>query len=415
MATLIDRRALGHGIVAALLIAVILLVIVLIVLGSMVGFLVDWLWFSAVGYLNVFWTIIVAKAELFLAVFVATSRILWLNGALAFRLARTPWRQRRADVTWRDAGELTVGDVLEFLRDRLPWPVAVAAGAIILAAVVGWGEVHNWEVVLRFLHQVPYGAGDPLYGRDIAFYFFSLPAYLAIKNWLLVTLFLSAVVAGTVYWAYGHIEHHPQRRSMSSVAIAHGSLLLGLFFVVKAWSYFLDRYLLLYGDNGVVVGAGYTDVHAQLPVLWLLLSLAIIAAFCCWANLRVRNYKLPIVAAALVFGTSFVAAELGPALFQRVYVKPNELRLEAPYIQRNIASTQQAYNLHQVAVKPFPAEQSLTATTLVSNQATIDNIRLWDWQPLMDTYSQMQEIRTYYKFHDVDIDRYWLNGAYQAV
>jgi uncharacterized protein len=415
MAALIDRRALGHGIVAALLIAVILLVIVLIVLGSMVGFLVDWLWFSAVGYLNVFWTIIVAKAELFLAVFVATASILWLNGALAFRLARTRWRQRRADVAWSAAGELTVGDVLEFLRDRLPWSVAVAAGAIILALLVGWGEVHNWEVFLRFLRQVPYGMGDPLYDRDIAFYFFSLPAYLAIKNWLLLALFLSALLAAGVYWAHGHIEHRAQRPSISPAAIAHGSALLGLFFVVKAWSYFLDRYLLLYGDNGVVVGASYTDVHIQLPVLWLLTLVAVIAAFCCWVNLGVRTYKLPIAAAALLFGTSFVLAEIVPAIYQRVYVKPNELQLEAPYLQRNIALTQRAYNLHQVSVEPFPAEQNLTANALVSNQATIDNIRLWDWKPLMDTYSQMQEIRTYYRFHDVDIDRYWLDGAYQAV
>jgi uncharacterized membrane protein (UPF0182 family) len=142
---------------------------------------------------------------------------------------------------------------------------------------------------------------------------------------------------------------------------------------------------------------------------------AVIAAFCCWANLRVRTYKLPVAAAALLFGTSFVLAEIVPAIFQRVYVRPNELQLEAPYLQRNIALTQHAYSLHQVAVEPFPAEQSLTANALVLNQATIDNIRLWDWKPLMDTYSQMQEIRTYYRLHDVDIDRYWLDGAYQAV
>src|SRR3974390_693081 len=286
MATLISRRALGRGIVAALLVAIIIFVIFLIVLGSMVGFVVDWLWFSGIGYLNVFWTIIIAKAEVFLAVFVATAGILWLNGALALRFARMPWMARRSDIAWRNAGVVTVQDVLELARDRLPWPVVIAAAASILAVLVGWGEIHNWEIFLRFLHQVPYGAGDPLYGRDTAFFFFPLPAYLAIKNWLLVTLFLGALVAGTVYWAYGHIEHHPQRRSMSSVAIAHGSLLLGLFFVVKAWSYFLDRYLLLYGDNGVVVGAGYTDVHVQLPVLWLLIVLAVIPAFCFWAHLR---------------------------------------------------------------------------------------------------------------------------------
>src|SRR5271166_172967 len=415
MAILISRRALGRGIIAALLIALIVLVISLMLLGSMVGFVVDWLWFSAVGYLNVFWTVIIAKAEVFLAVFVATATILWLNGSLAFRFARPPWLESRAGIAWRDAGVVTVPDLLEFLRDRLPWSLVIAGVAMVLAALVGWGEVHNWEVFLRFLHQAPYGASDPLYGKDIGFYLFSLPAYAAIKNWLLLTLFLSALLAAAVYWVHGHIEYHAQRRSMSPAAIAHGSALLGLFFAVKAWSYVLDRYLLLYGDNGVVVGAGYTDIHVELPVLWLLIGLAVIAAFCCWANLGVRTYKLPVAAAAMLFGSSFVLAEIGPALFQRLYVKPNELQLEAPYIRRNIASTQLAYNLHQVAVEAFPAEQSLTVRTLESNQATIDNIRLWDWQPLMDTYSQMQEIRTYYKFHDVDIDRYWLDGAYQAV
>jgi uncharacterized protein len=164
-----------------------------------------------------------------------------------------------------------------------------------------------------------------------------------------------------------------------------------------------------------VVGAGYTDIHVALPVLWLLIALAVIAAVCCWANLRPRGFRLPVTALAMLFGTSLMLAEIGPALFQRVYVRPNELRLEAPYIQRNIAATQRAYNLHDVAVKAFPAEQNLTAQTLAASQATIDNIRLWDWQPLISTYSQMQEIRTYYKFHDVDIDRYWLDGAYQAV
>ncbi len=415
MTILTNQRALGRGVLAALLVAVIVLVISLILLGSMVGFVVDWLWFSAIGYLNVFWTIIFAKAEVFLAVFVATAIILWVNGSLAFRFARPPRMGHRADILWRDAGVVTLPDLLEFMRDRLPWSLVIFGLAIILATLVGWGEVHNWEVFLRFLRQAPYGAPDPLYGKDIAFYLFSLPAYAAIKNWLLLTLFLSALLAAAVYWVHGHIEYHVQHRSMSPPAIAHGSALLGLFFAVKAWSYFLDRYLLLYGDNGVVVGAGYTDVHVELPVLWLLIGLAVIAAFCCWANLGVRTYKLPVVAAAMLFGSSFVLAELGAALFQRVYVKPNELQLEAPYIQRNIASTQQAYNLHQVAVEAFPAEQDLTARTLESNRATIDNIRLWDWQPLMDTYGQMQEIRTYYKFHDVDIDRYWLDGAYQAV
>jgi uncharacterized membrane protein (UPF0182 family) len=192
-------------------------------------------------------------------------------------------------------------------------------------------------------------------------------------------------------------------------------VLLGLFFAVKAWSYGLDRYLLLYGDNGVVVGASYTDIHVGLPVLWLLIGLSIVFALAAWANVRMRTYRIPAAAAALVFGGSLVLSELVPGFFQRVFVKPTELQLEKPYIQRNIALTQQAYDLHQITAKPFPAEQDLTLKTLEANKATIDNIRLWDWSPLMDAYVQLQEIRTYYKFHDVDVDRYWLDGTYQSV
>jgi uncharacterized protein len=415
MTLLISRRSLRRGTAGALLIAIVLMVGFLIVLGSMASFVVDWLWFSAIGYLHVFWTIIVAKGVVFLVVFTVTASILWVNGWVALGLSQSAGLHRRTDFEWTNAGAVTLPDVLDAMRHRLPWSAVIYGSAIVLAMLVGWGEIHNWGVFLRYLHQAPFGASDPVFGRDIGFYLFSLPAYLAIKNWLLWTLFLSALLAGVVYWIRGDIEYHAQRRSVSPAAIAHGSVLLGLFFAVKAWSYGLDRYLLLYDDNGVVVGAGYTDIHVQLPVLWALIGIAVLVAFGCWANVRFRTYKPPAVAAAILFGSSLLLSEIVPAVIQRVYVKPNELQLERPYIQRNIASTQLAYNLHQVAVDAFPAEQSLTAKTLAANKVTIDNVRLWDWQPLMDTYGQMQEIRTYYKFHDVDIDRYWLDGTYQAV
>jgi uncharacterized membrane protein (UPF0182 family) len=409
------RRAPWRGVVVALLIAATGAAICLLLLGLMGDFLVDWLWFSSVGYLHVFWTTIFAEAVVFFTVFLATAIILWVNGLLASSFARSPWTQRPADLEWKRAGVATLPDVLELLRHRLPWPLVIAGGASVLAVLVAWGEVHNWGVFLRFFYQVPYGANDPLYDKDISFYLFSLPAYVVIKNWMLLTIFLSALFAGAVYWVHGDIQYDAQRRSISPTAIAHGSVLLGFFFGVKAWSYGLDRYLLLYGDNGVVVGASYTDIHVELPMLWLLIGLSIVAAFAAWANLWIRTYRLPAAAAVLVFGGSFVLSGMVPGLFRHVFVKPSELEREKPFIERNIALTQRAYNLHQITAKPFPAEQDLTFETLEDNKATIDNIRLWDWQPLIDTYAQLQEIRTYYKFHDVDVDRYWLDGAYQSV
>jgi uncharacterized membrane protein (UPF0182 family) len=409
------RRAPWRGAVVVVMIAAIVLSICLILLGLMGDFLVDWLWFSSVGYFDVFWTTIFAEAVVFFTVFLATAIILWVNGLLASSFARSPWTQRPADLEWKRAGVATLPDVLEFMRHRLPWPLVIAGGASVLAVLVAWGEVRNWGVFLRYFYQVPYGTNDPLYEKDIGFYLFSLPAYVVIKNWMLLTLFLSALFAGAVYWVHGDIQYDAQRRSISPTVIAHGSVLLGFFFAVKAWSYGLDRYLLLYGDNGVVVGASYTDIHVELPVLWLLIGLSIVAALAAWANLWVRTYRLPAAAAVLVFGGSFVLSGMVPGLFRHVFVKPSELERERPFIERNIALTQRAYNLHQITAKPFPAEQDLTSETLEANKATIDNIRLWDWQPLIDTYAQLQEIRTYYKFHDVDVDRYWLGGAYQSV
>jgi uncharacterized protein len=404
-----------RGLIGAVLLAAIVLVAGLIVLGLVGDFLVDLLWFSAVDYAGVFWTTLGAKSAVFLIAFAGSAVILWANATLAFRLAATPAPWQPAPFVPQSVPAGLLPELLEFIRSHVPRQVLVAAVAGTVAAVIAAAEISNWDLFLRFLYHVPYGQSDPLYGNDIGFYLFTVPAYVVVKNWLLATLVLGAVLAAAAYWLQGDIVLDSQQRFVSPAAIAHGSALLGLLFAVKAFSYWLDRYQLLYGDNGVVVGAGYTDAHVQLPVLWLLIALALIAAVACAANLRRRTWRLPAAAAATLFAASLLLGDVVPALFQRIYVKPNELRLETPYLRRNIALTQQAYNLHQIAVKPFPVEQSLTSDVIGANRATIDNIRLWDWQPLMDTYGQMQEIRTYYRFHDVDIDRYWLDGAYQAV
>ena len=386
----------------------------LVALRSAAEVLVDWFWFSALGYPEVFWTVLRAKVALFLAVIAASFIVLWLNGFVAYRLAERHRRLSPVVSPWGSTGNPTLAAFLARRSWWIPWRSLVAGGALVLAALVALGEASNWDAALRFIRQAPYGEADPLFGKDIGFYLFSLPAYVELKNWMLLTLALSVLVAGAVYWARGDLA--PEKRPPATPwVIAHGSVLLGLFFAVKAWSYWLDRYLLLYGDNAVVVGASYTDIHVELPALLALVGLALAAASASWANIWVRTYMLPAAAAVLVFGGSIALALAVPALFERLYVKPNELQLETPYLKRNIALTREAYNLRQITVKPFPAEQGLTFQSLQANRATIDNIRLWDWQPLMATYAQLQEIRTYYKFHSIDIDRYEIDRSYQQV
>jgi hypothetical protein len=408
------RKAPGQSAVVGIIIAAIVIGIGLFLLSLASDFLVDWLWFSSIGYLQVFWTTIGAEAIVFFAVWAGTAILLWLNGWLATRFVRRRSPQVAAASVWKAAGPAPP-DLLAIMRDRLLRSRVIAGGAGLLAVLVAAAEVGNWGVILQFFYHVPYGADDPLFNKDISFYLFVLPAYILIKNWILFTLVLSALFAAAIYWVHGEIEYDTHHRSMSPTVIAHGSGLLGLLLLIKAWSYGLDRYLLLYRDNGVVVGASYTDIYVGLPGLWLMIGLSVIAAFVALANLRVRTYRLPAGAVMLVVIGSVVLSGAAPTLFRYFVVKPSELQLEKPYIERNIALTRRAYNLDQIATKPFAAEQKLTFKTLDANKATIENIRLWDWLPLSDTYAQLQEIRTYYKFHDLDVDRYWLDGSYQSV
>jgi uncharacterized protein len=400
-------------------VAIAVIVACLIALGRASSVVVDWAWFSTIGYIGVFWTGFATKLVLFVTVFVVSALLLWVNGTLALRFALP--RQLRPTATL-DAGFTNVralpgptAGLFGLASPLLPWRLLILTVALAIGLLIAMGETGKWDLILRFIYQVPYGQDDPLFDKDIGFYLFSLPAYIALKNWMLIILILSTLLAGTVYVMHGLINLDRRPWRISPAAIAHGSALLGVYFAAMAWSYALDRFLLLYDDNSVVVGAGYTDVHVELPVLWLLVSVATGAAVVAWVNVRLRTYRLVIGATVLVFGSSFACGELFPGLFQRFYVKPSELQLEAPYIQWNIALTREAYNLQKITVKPFPAEQGLNFQSLQDNRGTIDNIRLWDWQPLMETYAQLQEIRTYYRFLDVGVDRYHLDGSYQQV
>src|SRR3954466_1722810 len=374
--------------------------------------LVDWTWFSALGYVDVFWIALIAKVALFTTVLVASTTVLLANGWLALHFTKGP-APLPAQSAWGSVPGVTSLDLWGRVRGRLS--AVVAGAAVVVSFLIAWAKTSQWNVLLRFLFQVPFGRSDPVYGKDISFYLFSLPVYLSLKNWLLLTTLFSALIAGVVYWERGCITIDQQRLRMAPAALVHVSALLAILFAVKAWSYYLDRFLLLYDDNGVVVGASYTDLTMGLPVLWVLIGLSGIAAVASLTNLQARTYRLPLAAVVLVFGGSFVLGEVTPVVFQRLFVKPNELELEKPYLQHNIALTRRAYNLHHITAKPVPAEQTLTLASVQANQATIDNIRLWDGPPLMDAYRQLQEIRTYYKFHDVDVDRYLVNGAAQQL
>jgi uncharacterized membrane protein (UPF0182 family) len=205
-----ERKAPRQIAVVGFIIAAVVAGICLILLWLASNFLVDWLWFSSIGYLQVFWTIIGAKVVVLSAVWTGTAVILWLNGWLAVRFARRQPTQSVSAFAWNPPP-----DLLALMRDRLPWSRVIAGGAGLVALLVAATEVGNWGVFLQFFYHVPYGADDPLFNKDISFYLFVLPAYILIKNWMLLALVLSALFAGTIYRVHGDIEYDIHRRSMS--------------------------------------------------------------------------------------------------------------------------------------------------------------------------------------------------------
>jgi uncharacterized membrane protein (UPF0182 family) len=396
--------------------AAIAVVALLLALSSLAGLMVDWAWFVAIGYASVFWTTLLAKAAVFGVAFAVSGALLWVNARLALRFASGPPPGLPAPLSPSLASFPSAqGQARRLQLSPFVLRLVILAAAIFLGLLIAWGESSRWDMILRFVRQAPYGRADPLFGWDIGFYIFSLPVYVAFNYWLYWLLAFSALMAGVIYLVHSHISLNPPRWSFSPATVGHGSALLGLFFLAKAGSFALDRWFLLYNDNGVVTGASFTDVHVELPALDLLIALAVIAAIVAFANIRLRSVPVAIAAAFMVFGGAFALADAAPALIQRFYVKPSELQLERPYIQRNIAFTREAYNLGQITAKPFPATQDLTFQALGKDSGTVDNIRLWDWRPLLAAYAQLQKIRTYYRFLDVDVDRYHLGDRYQQV
>jgi hypothetical protein len=262
---------------------------------------------------------------------------------------------------------------------------------------------------------VPFGESDPIFGRDIGFYFFTLPALTTIAHWLFLLLLVCLVGAALLYVVRGSVEFSEQ----SGLSLERGprthllSLAAGLFLVL-AWQSYLGMPNLLFSTKGPVAGATYTDVNATLPLLYLEVGVAVLVAVLAAASLFREGIGL-LVAGVGLYLLALVAGWIYPAIVQRFSVAPNELAKETPYIIHNIAATRKAFGLERVEERELTGETALAAKDIRENQPTINNIRLWDQRPLLDTFSQLQEIRTYYDFKAVDNDRYRLDGELRQV
>jgi len=397
------RPARGRGL-TWLFLALVTLVL-LSTAGEIVGFYTDWLWFHEVQYTSLFVTVLQTQVLLGVITGAAFFLILYGNVILARRLA-----SRDVLVAVEDTAGLPSPEVLDPYLRRLSVPLSV-----VIAVFVGWLGTDRWELVLKALHPTPFGVRDPLFDQDVAFYVFRLPLWNSLYRWLMGSVIVSGLAATAVHFCTRGVQISPTSVSISRRARGHLLGLAALLLVLKAAGYRLAMFDLLFSRRGVAFGAGYADVHAHLPVLWALLVLTGLVAVLCLVTIRLWSWRPLLWSLAALVGVAILGGVAYPGLIQRYQVSPNEIDKEKPYIDFNIRYTRLAYGLDNIEEREFPAEETLTLQDLRKNEATLKNIRLWDTRPLLATYSQLQEIRTYYKFTDIDIDRYRINGEYRQV
>jgi uncharacterized membrane protein (UPF0182 family) len=332
--------------------------------------------------------------------------------AVLYASARIAARHATPDVLWQLENPLTLPaqELLAVALGRaLPLFLAV------VALLVGLAAGTHWQTILAWWYQVPFGVADPLFGRDVAFFVFTLPVWRLLAGWATGLVFVSFVLAALVHLLRGGVVVTNQAVRASSGARRQLLTIAAIGLCVKAADFWLDRFELVFSPRLVVQGATYTDVNARLPVLSVLAVLALGAAVALAVQARRPGFLIAASALGGLVAIWVLGLGVYPALLQRFRVAPNELAAERPFIEHNIRMTRLAYGLDRVEAREFAAGDDLDVAALGRNQPTIENIRLWDHRPLLRTYAQLQEIRTYYKFVDVDVDRYTLNGDYTQV
>lgn len=390
-----------------IIVAAVVLFALLVVIS---GYIQKGLWMRQLGYSGVFWTLLSLRWELFCGAFVVTFLYLWINLRLA---AGNGGTFRAIRLTSESTGASPISIQISPRLAKLAVAAVAAFAALNFAAMF----YAKWDTYLRFRYGGSFGLPDPLFRVDVGFYVLRLPFY-ELLQFSLTALALITLVAVLVLYAYFGALRFSRTGPMegrSAKAVQHLSILLFVLVASWGWGFYLDHYELLYSTQGVVYGAGCTADHVTRIAFWIMVGAS--AALCA---LLVLNFLRPrlrsIVIGSGIYVTLYVIAVLLlPALFQRFVVQPNELTLETPYLKNNIEFTRKAYSLDAIQETSYPALSDLTSEVIARNQDTIQNIRLWDYRPLLQMYQQAQEIRLYYQFYQVDVDRYHLPDGYHQV
>ena len=380
----------------------------IIAVGLLFAFLILWwlrtvytdlLWYGELGYRDVFTKILVMKLWLFIGGTLVTAAALIVNFYYTFRFSRGPSTLPVTDETMRLLRALLVA--------------AVVITALTAAPVFGSAAAGRWEVFLLFLNKVSFGVPDAEFGQDLSFFIVTLRMLNFIQSWIMGILITSVVMSLLLY--AGIYGLRGLNFFLAPRMLKHIGILGGLLMVSIAAGHVLAIYELVVSPGGLVAGAGYTDIHARIPVLWLMTSIAALGAGAFFVSNYFGGLRLMVGSFSLWIIMALLANLAFPALFQRFQVDPNEFEREQVYIERNIESTRVAYQLDQVEEVALPAVGDIDANVVANNLPVIENIRLWDVEPLQDAYNQLQFMELYYNFLNMDSDRYVLDGRLRQV
>ncbi len=400
------NRSGGRRRVSPLTITFIVLFVLTSILFSLSGFYADLLWFRSVGFVDVWQTSLFTKIFLFIGFGLATAAIISLNIYLAFRK-----RPVYVPVS-------VEADNLERYRAQLEPIRRLASIGIFLVIFyfAGTAGTRFWQQWLLFRNSTDFGQVDPQFGLDISFFAFKLPMYQALIGWGISTIVLAIIAAAAVHYIYGGIRTQVKEERTTVAARVQLSILLGLLVLLKAVAYWFDRYALTLKEGRLITGLTYSDVNALLPAKSILAAIAVICSLLFFANIIRKSWLLPTAGVVLMVIASVLIAGVYPAAIQQFQVKPSESTKEAPFIQRNIDATRDAYGLSKVEVTDYQATVTTSAGQLANDAATIANIRLMDPNVLSSTFRQLQQIKPYYAFADsLDIDRYKIDGKERDV
>ncbi|MCX6344506.1 MAG: UPF0182 family protein [Armatimonadetes bacterium] len=380
------------------IIVIAVLVLLLISAGAIVGLYTDWLWFNNIGFGVVFSKMVVNQIGMGLVMGLLFFGIVYGNLWYARRIAPPPSPMGLEHQLIERLGSLA----------RRGIGIVIFLASIIVSIMMALEAATHWQNWLMYTSASSFGVIDPVFGKDIGFYVFKMPFISYAYGWLFFALAVATITSAAIHYADEAIEVFGNRIQFAPKVKAHLGVLIALMFFLKAYGYRLAMYGLLNSQGAQFDGAGYTDIHARIPAMWILIVVTIIGGLLVLMNIARRGVGLAIAGFVGVIGASILVGGIYPAMVEQFSVQPNQKDKEAPYISRAIEATQIAYGLGDVHTKLFAANDTLTADQAVANKATIENIRLWDSDHLQQAYNQIQTLQQYYHFGDVDVDRYWL-------